>query len=139
MSAAFFLSNTRTRTNSTPLTRRQALLTIYGIKNCDTMKKAFAWLDERHIAYVFHDYKKAGIDTATLARWEASLGWETLLNRRGTTWRKLDARTQADITREHALQLMQEQPSLIKRPVVDTGAHLFCGFNAEEWQRALHT
>lgn len=110
---------------------------IYGIKNCDTMKKAFAWLDEYGIAYELHDYKKAGISAAKLNDWEKQLGWEALLNRRGTTWRKLDAATQAGINRENALQLMQEQTSLIKRPLVEQGKILLCGFDAENWQKAL--
>lgn len=113
------------------------MLTIYGIKNCDTMKKALAWLETHGIAHVFHDYKKSGIDAVTLADWENSLGWENLLNRRGTTWRKLDAETQAGIDRDRALQLMREHPSLIKRPVVDTGTTLLCGFDEDEWQAKL--
>jgi arsenate reductase len=113
------------------------MLTIYGIKNCDTMKKAFAWLDAHGIPYTFHDYKKSGIDAVTLAQWEGQVGWETLLNRRGTTWRKLDATTQSSITRERALSLMQEQPSLIKRPVVASGQRFVCGFNDNEWQETL--
>lgn len=113
------------------------MLTIYGIKNCDTMKKAFAWLDEHGIAYVFHDYKKSGIDAGTLTSWERNLGWEALLNRRGTTWRKFDAETQAGIDRGRALQLMQEYPSLIKRPIVTTGTELLCGFDSNAWQEKL--
>lgn len=113
------------------------MLTIYGIKNCDTMKKAFAWLDDHHLAYAFHDYKKSGIDAETLARWEKALGWETLLNRRGTTWRKLDTATQASIGQEQALRLMQEQPSLVRRPILDTGADLLCGFDGGAWQERL--
>ncbi len=115
------------------------MLKLYGIKNCDTMKKAFAWLDANGIAYSFHDYKKSGIDAGTLEQWEKSLGWETLLNRRGTTWRKLDAETQAGINREKALLLMQEQTSLIKRPVLDTGSQLLCGFDSGHWQDQLCT
>lgn len=111
--------------------------TIYGIKNCDTMKKAFAWLAENGIACEFHDYKKAGIDAATLARWEAALGWETLLNRRGTTWRKLDHSVQQGVDRATALRLMQEQPSLIKRPVLEAGQTLLAGFEAGAWRQAL--
>ena len=110
------------------------MLTIYGIKNCDTMKKAFAWLDEHDVTYTFHDYKKSGIDASTLARWSNFLGWEILLNRRGTTWRKLDAATQSAINPDTALRLMQEQPSLIKRPVVDTGSDMLCGFDPAVWQ-----
>lgn len=113
------------------------MLTIYGIRNCDTMKKALGWLDRHGIAYTLHDYKKSGIDADTLARWDARLGWEILLNRRGTTWRKLDENVQARISRESALNLMQEQPSLIKRPVIDTGSTLLCGFDADLWQEQL--
>lgn len=101
------------------------------------MKKAFSWLDHHSIAYTFHDYKKSGVDADTLRTWEQRLGWETLLNRRGTTWRKLDAATQACINRENALRLMQEQPSLIKRPVLDTGRELLCGFDSGIWQEKL--
>lgn len=114
-------------------------LKVYGIKNCDTMKKAFAWLEENGVAYDFHDYKKSGIDAATLARWDKTLGWETLLNRRGTTWRKLDGATQASIDRASALRLMQEQPSLIKRPVLECKGVLLCGLDAEAWRQALRT
>lgn len=113
------------------------MTTIFGIKNCDTMKKAFAWLEANGVAHDFHDYKKSGIDAATLERWEKVLGWETLLNRRGTTWRKLDEATQAAIDRASALRLMQEQPSLIKRPVLQNGDTLLCGFDAERWHTAL--
>ncbi|MCC2639060.1 MAG: arsenate reductase [Moraxellaceae bacterium] len=115
------------------------MATIYGIKNCDTMKKAFAWLEANGVAYDFHDYKKSGIDAATLARWEKTLGWEILLNRRGTTWRKLDAAMQASIDRASALRLMQEQPSLIKRPVLESKGVLLCGLDAEAWRQALRT
>ncbi|MFZ5562155.1 MAG: arsenate reductase [Pseudomonadota bacterium] len=110
---------------------------IFGIKNCDTMKKAFSWLEANGIACDFHDYKKSGIDAATLARWEKVLGWETLLNRRGSTWRKLDGARQAGIDRATALRLMQEQPALIKRPVFEQGTTLLCGFDPENWRRAL--
>jgi arsenate reductase len=115
------------------------MLTIYGIKNCDTMKKAFSWLDTHHIKYDFHDYKKSGITADLLTRWEKNLGWEALLNRRGTTWRKLPETTQASINRENALQLMQEQTSLIKRPVMVNGKTLLCGFDPDAWQKALHS
>lgn len=109
------------------------MLTIYGIKNCDTMKKTFDWFTEAGIAYAFHDYKKQGIDAATLSRLEKALGWETLLNRRGTTWRKLPADVQAGINRENALLLMQEQPSLIKRPIIEKGKLLLAGYTPEQW------
>lgn len=113
------------------------MTTIFGIKNCDTMKKAFTWLEANGVAHNFHDYKKSGIDAATLARWEKVLGWETLLNRRGTTWRKLDPATQAAIDRAGALRLMREQPSLIKRPVLESRETLLCGFDAAAWKAAL--
>ena len=103
---------------------------IYGIRNCDTMKKAFAWLDERGIAYDFHDYKKTGISTAKLHDWSKVLGWRTLLNTRGTTWRKLSAEQQAVETQSAAVQLMAEHTSLIKRPLVETASgHLLVGFD----------
>lgn len=111
------------------------MLTIFGIKNCDTMKKAFAWLDEAGLAYTFHDYKKQGIDAKTLQRWEQQVGWEALLNRRGTTWRKLPANEQATICQSTALSLMEAQPSLIKRPVVEYEGGLMIGFNADSWQQ----
>lgn len=113
------------------------MTTIYGIKNCDTMKKAFAWLEEKGIAYEFHDYKKSGISAAKLKEWEKVLGWETLLNRRGTTWRKLDDATQAGINREKAIALMQAETSIIKRPLLEQGSTLLCGFDADAWQQAL--
>jgi len=115
------------------------MLTIYGIKSCDTMKKALAWLDTAGIKYEFHDYKKSGIDITTLARWEKQLGWEVLLNRRGTTWRRLPEASQASIDRKSALQLMQEQTSLIKRPVLESDSLLLAGFDPSGWQKALPT
>ena len=115
------------------------MLAIYGIRNCDTMKKAMTWLDLHGITYTFHDYKKSGIDAPTLERWEKRLGWEALLNRRVTTWKKLDEVVRSGINRETALQLMQEQPSLIKRPVVDTGAVLLIGFEPDIWEEQLTT
>ena len=93
---------------------------IYGIKNCDTMKKAFAWFEAAGVAYRFHDYKKSGIDADTLSRWCAQLGWEALINTRGTTWRKLAPEQQAIASTADAIALMQAQPSLIRRPVVET-------------------
>ncbi|WP_404414474.1 arsenate reductase [Marinospirillum sp.] len=101
------------------------------------MKKARTWLDENQLDYSFHDYKKAGIDQATLERWVEQLGWEPLVNRRGTTWRKLPEEQREAIDRELALQLMQDNPSLIKRPVLDTGTQLLVGFDAEQWEQQL--
>ncbi|MCV2219567.1 ArsC family reductase [Thauera sp. Sel9] len=111
---------------------------VYGIKNCDTMKKAFAWLDAAGIAYDFHDYKKSGIDTATLAHWCGKLGWEALVNKRGTTWRKLSPEQQAISSTEDAIALMQANTSLIRRPVVETAAgELLVGFDPERFASAL--
>lgn len=107
---------------------------IYGIRNCDTMKKAFAWLDEQGIAYAFHDYKKSGIDSARLHGWSKALGWKTLLNTRGTTWRKLSAEEQDVTTQSKAVELMRTYPSLIRRPVVETASgHLLVGFEPAAW------
>lgn len=108
--------------------------TIYGIKNCSTMKKAFDWLDARGAGYAFHDYKKASIDPTTLARWCEAVGWETLINKRGTTWRKLSHACQLIDGPDDAIALMVAHPSLIKRPVVETGVGaVLVGFDAESW------
>jgi arsenate reductase len=106
-------------------------ITIYGIKNCDTMKKARAWLDSHGVAYDFQDYKSAGIEKDKLAQWSGKLGWETLLNRAGTTFRKLPDGDKEGITERKALALMAEQPSMIKRPVLDLGGKLLVGFKPE--------
>jgi arsenate reductase len=105
--------------------------TIYGIKNCDTMKKARAWLDGHGIAYDFHNYKAEGIDQARLTHWAKEVGWETLLNRAGTTFRKLDEADKAELTEAKAIALMLAQPSMIKRPVLDGGGRLLVGFKPE--------
>jgi arsenate reductase len=111
--------------------------TIYGIKNCDTVKKARAWLDESGIAYDFHDYKSAGIDEARLRGWAAELGWEKLLNRAGTTFRKLPDADKAGLGEDKAIALMLAQPSMIKRPVLDLGNRRLVGFREEEWRAAF--
>ena len=114
------------------------MTTIYGIKNCDTMKKAFAWLDEHGVAYSFHDYKKSGIDSARLHAWSKAIGWKTLINTRGTTWRKLDAATQARVVdAPSAVAVLAQPPSAIKRPVVETGGQLLVGFDEADWRAAL--
>lgn len=107
------------------------MVTIYGIRNCDTMKKACAWLGERGVAYTFHDYRKQGIERTRLMQWVKHLGWKTLLNTRGTTWRKLAPEQQADLTQGKAVALMLEHPSLIKRPVLETGQQLLVGFDPQ--------
>ncbi|WP_347302993.1 ArsC family reductase [Croceibacterium sp. TMG7-5b_MA50] len=110
---------------------------VYGIPNCDTVKKARSWLDARGIGYTFHDYKKEGAPPALLAGWAAHVGWDELLNRRGTTWRKLDDGARADLDDGKALTLMSEQPSLIRRPVVVSGDALLVGFDPDRWEQAL--
>ena len=107
--------------------------TLYGIPNCDTMKKARAWLAEHGIDYVFHDYKKAGIDEATLRAWMDRVGWEVLLNRRGMMWRKVPQEVKDSIDQDSALRLMLETPSIIKRPVLDHGGKLLVGFKPEQY------
>ena len=113
------------------------MITIYGIKNCDTMKKARNWLESQKIAHEFHDYKAAGIDKATLEAWVKKVGWQVLLNRAGTTFRKLPDGDKEDITEEKAVALMLAQPSMIKRPVLDIKGRLAVGFKPEEYQRLL--
>jgi arsenate reductase len=108
-------------------------ITIYGIRNCDTMKKARAWLDAHGVAHEFHDYKAAGIDRATLARWIEAVGWEVLLNRAGTTFRKLPESDKTGLTQAKAMRLMLEHPSLIKRPVLEHGGNLLVGFDARRY------
>ncbi|WP_367715632.1 ArsC family reductase [Nitratireductor sp. GISD-1A_MAKvit] len=107
---------------------------IYGIKNCDTMKKARAWLEERDIAYTFHDYKTAGIERGRLEAWVEETGFEKLLNRAGTTFRKLPDADKADMNAEKAVRLMAEQPSMIKRPVLDLGKRRVVGFKPEIYE-----
>lgn len=114
-----------------------AKITIYGIKNCETMKKARAWLDARDIAYDFHDYKTHGIDKAKLEAWTKTVGWEALLNKSGTTFRKLPDKDKNDLTEKKALALMLKQPSLIKRPVVELDRKLLVGFDADAYTKAL--
>jgi arsenate reductase len=113
-------------------------ITIYGIKNCDTMKKARAWLDKHGVKYDFHDYKAAGIDRERLERWEKKVGWETLLNRAGTTFRKLPDKDKAVADAKKAIALMLDQPSMIKRPVLDLGGgKLLVGFKPEAYTEAV--
>lgn len=108
-------------------------LTLYGIKNCDTMKKARTWLDAHGVSYEFHDYKVSGIDRATIEKWAAVVGWETLLNRSGTTFRKLPDAAKAGLTEAKAIEFMVEQPSMIKRPVLEKGRTLLVGFSEERY------
>jgi arsenate reductase len=112
-------------------------VTIYGIKNCDTMKKARTWLDKAGVDYDFHDYKAAGIDKASLEAWAGKVGWDVLLNKSGTTFRKLSEADKATINERKAIALMMDQPSMIKRPVLDVGGKLLVGFKPAEYEKAL--
>ncbi len=115
----------------------KAPATIYGIKNCDTMKKARAWLDGRGVAYDFHDYKSAGIDRDRLKSWCKAVGWDALLNRAGTTFRALPDADKAGLTEAKAITLMLAKPSMIKRPVLDLGGKLLVGFKPELYETAI--
>ncbi|MDP1838344.1 MAG: ArsC family reductase [Reyranella sp.] len=112
-------------------------VTIYGIKNCDTMKKARAWLDAHGVGYAFHDYKTAGIERDLLRTWMKDTGWEMLLNRAGTTFRKLPDADKTGLSEAKAIALMLAQPSMIKRPVLDVNGHLIVGFKPETYAQAL--
>ena len=111
--------------------------TIYGIKACDTMKKARTWLDEHGVAYDFHDYKNAGIERERLEAWCKKVGWEVLLNRAGTTFRKLSESDRADLNELKAVALMLAHPSMIKRPVLERGGKLLVGFKPADYQASL--
>jgi Spx/MgsR family transcriptional regulator len=112
-------------------------ITIYGIKNCDTMKKARAWLDGKGLTYRFHDYKAEEIDRSHLERWTALAGWDTVLNRAGTTFKKLDEADKQDLDRDKAIVLMLAQPSMIKRPVLEVDEKLLVGFKPDAYEQAF--
>jgi len=112
-------------------------LTMFGITNCDTIKKARTWLEDRGVAYAFHDYKAVGIDAGTLERWAGELGWEVLLNKAGTTFKKLPDADKADLTQEKAIALMVANPSMIKRPVLDIGDRRIVGFKPDVYAAAF--
>ncbi|MCG7934915.1 MAG: ArsC family reductase [Candidatus Thiodiazotropha taylori] len=109
------------------------MVKMYGIPNCDTIKKARRWLDDQGVAYEFHDYKKAGVDEAMLTAWIGQLGWESLLNKRSTTWRQLDEAAKANLDEKQAIQIMLANPSIIKRPLLDDGEQLHLGFKADQY------
>jgi arsenate reductase len=113
-------------------------VTIYGIKNCDTMKKARAWLERHDVAYAFHDYKTAGLERKRLEQWCRELGWEALLNRSGTTFRKLPDAHKEGLTAVKAMALMLAQPSMIRRPVLDADGYLLVGFKPDVYEAALN-
>ncbi|MBY4678030.1 ArsC family reductase [Marinobacterium arenosum] len=110
------------------------MITMYGIKNCDTIKKARKWLEARGIDYRFHDYRADGLDEAQLRGWCDELGWEQLLNKRGTTWRQLPDAVKASIDGDSAIQVMLDNPAAIKRPLLDSGAQRTLGFKEAEYQ-----
>ena len=115
----------------------QSVITLYGIPNCDTVKKARTWLTDQGIAYVFYDFRKDGLSTKKLEAWMLQVDWKLLLNTRGTTWRKLSDDERAEPTANKARTLMLAHPSLIKRPVVEVGKALLIGFDPIAWQTAL--
>jgi arsenate reductase len=108
---------------------------IYGIKNCDTMKKAFAWLASHNVAYDFHDYKKAGVPSGKLKEWAAKAGWEKLVNSRGPTWRKIPDAEKRNLDETKALALLEKHSSAIRRPIVEAGDRLIVGFDAAEFAK----
>ena len=110
------------------------MITLYGIKNCDTMKKAIKWLVANNIEYTLHDYKKSSLDSKTLNRWLKSVDWEVLLNKRGTTWRKLPDDVKDNVTKTSAKTIMLENLSIIKRPVLDVDGAIFVGFSEQHYQ-----
>ncbi len=112
-------------------------LIVYGIPNCDTVKKAKTWLDGRGLGFAFHDYRKAGVDAAQLARWCDVLGWEAVLNRSGTTFRKLSEAERTGLNQARAVALMIAQPAMIKRPIVEYDRGLLVGFKPDQWATAL--
>ena len=113
------------------------MTTLYGIPNCDTIKRARKWLDDKNIAYEFHDYKKAGIDRKTLQNWCKEFGYETLINKRGTTWRKLEDQLKNNINETSAIKIMQENTSVIKRPVLISDHTKIVGFNESDYKSLL--
>ncbi|NCC27286.1 MAG: ArsC family reductase [Gammaproteobacteria bacterium] len=113
------------------------MVALYGIPNCDTMKKARAWLHAHGVDYRFHDYKREGLDEIRLRAWVAELGWEALVNRRGTTWRKLPEDVREGMDSEAAIRIMLETPSIIRRPVLDTGEVRHAGFSETDYERLL--
>jgi arsenate reductase (glutaredoxin) len=111
---------------------------VYGIKNCDTVKKAVKWLDDNKLTYEFHDFKKLGVSVGKLKEWSEKKGWEPLINKRGTTWKKLEPEAQAQVNDEQsAFALMQEKTSVIKRPIIETQHQLLLGFDESDYKSLL--
>lgn len=115
------------------------MTTIYGIKNCDTMKKALRWLDDNNVTYVFHDYRKDGLTQEQLEYWIAALGWENVINKRGTTWRQLDKTQQDNMTNTLAASVLLEKPAMIKRPLLDHDNTLTLGFKTDQYEAIFNT
>ncbi|MDB4575799.1 ArsC family reductase [bacterium] len=113
------------------------MIKIYGIPNCDTMKKARKWLENNNLDYEFHDYKKLGVPEKNLKQWVKKAGWEVVLNKRGTTWRKLDDAIKNNIDESSSIQVMLDNPSAIKRPVLESGRTLLVGFKEDEYKKLL--
>ena len=114
------------------------MVTLFGISNCDTMKKARRWLDNNNIEYTFHNYRKDGLDRDWLTARVQELGWEQVVNRRGTTWRKLPEETRNSMDAASAIEILLEQPGMIKRPLLDTGGHYLLGFSEDVWEKELN-
>lgn len=115
------------------------MITVYGIKNCDTVKKARKWLDARSVDYTFHDVREDGLDRAAVAGWIEELGWENLVNKRSTSWKALDQKARDNMDAEAALGAVMSQPTLIKRPLLDTGKARYTGFSAASYERIFGT
>ncbi|HAI96369.1 MAG: ArsC family reductase [Cycloclasticus sp.] len=109
-------------------------IVLYGIKNCDTIKKAKKWLTDEGVEFTFHDYRQNGLDAALLNKFEQQLGWEAMINKRGTTWRQLDEAVKASINKDSAKAIMLENPAIIKRPILDNGTTLALGFSTDQYQ-----
>lgn len=114
------------------------MITLYGIKNCDTVKKARKWLEAHHVEYRFHDFREDGLDRDAVAAWIDELGWETLVNKRSTSWKALDAAARDNMDATSALDAVMDQPTLIKRPLLDTGKERFTGFTAGDYARIFN-
>lgn len=112
-------------------------ITLYGIPNCDTVKKARQWLDANGKAYQFHDFRKNGLGESEVKKWIKALGWETVLNRKGTTWRQLPENVRNGVNEKNVVALLVENPTLIKRPVLDAGSSIHCGFKPDDYQALL--
>jgi len=114
------------------------LITLYGIKNCDTVKKARNWLDQHGVEYQFHDVRADGLEREEVQAWLAELGWQNLVNKRSTSWKALDQRTRDDMDEASALAAILQQPTLIKRPLLDTGHERYCGFAAANYEKIFN-